>query len=209
MAGPRQRFAFDSDYDFSYRPESYWPDTPNEETTLAKVKGTARRDLARHALQRGKDTPVGEIDIDFAFTPSLTDAERTDWGRIHPALMGGEFLPDPRKDEVEIARVELQSTTGDVIQVLARRSHPSAKRPRIRYRVVDEYWDEGSRYELTPKSSAKALSLDQLIRLIDSTRKAPERGFSLKRMKGLEPSTFCMASRCSSQLSYIRVEGKL
>ena len=24
-------------------------------------------------------------------------------------------------------------------------------------------------------------------------------------MKGLEPSTFCMASRCSSQLSYIRV----
>ena len=27
----------------------------------------------------------------------------------------------------------------------------------------------------------------------------------LKRMKGLEPSTFCMASRRSSQLSYIRV----
>ena len=27
-----------------------------------------------------------------------------------------------------------------------------------------------------------------------------------KRMKGLEPSTFCMASRRSSQLSYIREE---
>ena len=27
-------------------------------------------------------------------------------------------------------------------------------------------------------------------------------------MKGLEPSTFCMASRRSSQLSYIRGEGK-
>jgi hypothetical protein len=26
-----------------------------------------------------------------------------------------------------------------------------------------------------------------------------------KRMMGLEPTTFCMASRCSSQLSYIRV----
>jgi hypothetical protein len=25
---------------------------------------------------------------------------------------------------------------------------------------------------------------------------------------GLEPTTFCMASRCSSQLSYIRAEGK-
>ena len=29
-------------------------------------------------------------------------------------------------------------------------------------------------------------------------------GLLLKRMKGLEPSTFCMASRRSSQLSYIR-----
>ncbi len=33
----------------------------------------------------------------------------------------------------------------------------------------------------------------------------PERGFRKERMKGLEPSTFCMASRRSSQLSYIRV----
>ena len=29
-------------------------------------------------------------------------------------------------------------------------------------------------------------------------------GLSEERMKGLEPSTFCMASRRSSQLSYIR-----
>ena len=29
-------------------------------------------------------------------------------------------------------------------------------------------------------------------------------GWTVKRMKGLEPSTFCMASRRSSQLSYIR-----
>ena len=38
--------------------------------------------------------------------------------------------------------------------------------------------------------------------------KTPDlRGF-LKRMKGLEPSTFCMASRRSSQLSYIREAAK-
>jgi hypothetical protein len=30
-----------------------------------------------------------------------------------------------------------------------------------------------------------------------------------KRMKGLEPSTFCMASRRSSQLSYIRTRGSV
>jgi hypothetical protein len=29
-------------------------------------------------------------------------------------------------------------------------------------------------------------------------------GFETKRMMGLEPTTFCMASRRSSQLSYIR-----
>jgi hypothetical protein len=32
----------------------------------------------------------------------------------------------------------------------------------------------------------------------------PKRGFPAKRLKGLEPSTFCMASRRSSQLSYSR-----
>ncbi|MEA2151614.1 MAG: hypothetical protein QOD69_3444, partial [Solirubrobacteraceae bacterium] len=30
-----------------------------------------------------------------------------------------------------------------------------------------------------------------------------------ERMKGLEPSTFCMASRRSSQLSYIREDAGL
>ena len=31
------------------------------------------------------------------------------------------------------------------------------------------------------------------------------RTFSKKRLKGFEPSTFCMASRRSSQLSYSRI----
>jgi hypothetical protein len=37
----------------------------------------------------------------------------------------------------------------------------------------------------------------------------PERGFRAKRLKGFEPSTFCMASRRSSQLSYSRTGGIL
>ncbi len=36
----------------------------------------------------------------------------------------------------------------------------------------------------------------------------PKNGLKPKRMKGLEPSTFCMASRRSSQLSYIRVRAE-
>ena len=40
------------------------------------------------------------------------------------------------------------------------------------------------------------------------TQKPPMRGLPEKRMMGLEPTTFCMASRRSSQLSYIRGPGK-
>jgi excisionase family DNA binding protein len=42
---------------------------------------------------------------------------------------------------------------------------------------------------------------------LQNTKGPPERAVLGKRMKGLEPSTFCMASRRSSQLSYIR-EGR-
>ncbi len=41
-------------------------------------------------------------------------------------------------------------------------------------------------------------------------QKPPEnRGFWSKRLKRLELSTFCMASRRSSQLSYSRVDGRV
>jgi hypothetical protein len=54
--------------------------------------------------------------------------------RLHPAFMGGEYLPDLMETEVEIARITIASTTQDVTSVYARRG-----RNRIRYRVVDEY----------------------------------------------------------------------
>ncbi len=38
----------------------------------------------------------------------------------------------------------------------------------------------------------------------DKEKAADYQGFHAKRLKGLEPSTFCMASRRSSQLSYSR-----
>jgi hypothetical protein len=41
----------------------------------------------------------------------------------------------------------------------------------------------------------------------DGMKKAPFPGPSVERMKRLELSTFCMASRRSSQLSYIRLSG--
>jgi hypothetical protein len=62
--------------------------------------------------------------------------------RIHPLFMGGNYLPNPRPGEVEIARIFIYSTTGDVTAVYARRVGP-----RIRYRVVDEYAGETLREE--------------------------------------------------------------
>src|SRR5262249_38600470 len=97
------------------------------------------------------------------------DDKRDRWGAVHPAMMGGEYLPDRQKGEVEIARIELASTTGDVLQVRARRQGS-----RITYSVVDEYWDDGSRWALTPPSSKEPLTLGTLIELIDTANQANE-----------------------------------
>jgi hypothetical protein len=70
--------------------------------------------------------------------------------------MGGEYLPDMDEQEVEIARITLQSVTQDVTSVFARREGG-----RIHYSVVDEY--EGTtlsdRKELT---SYQPLTLREL-----------------------------------------------
>jgi hypothetical protein len=65
---------------------------------------------------------------------ALPGDQRQAQGRIHPAFMGGEYLPNRRSGEVEIARITIASTTQDVICVYAR---PVGRR--IHYRVVDEY----------------------------------------------------------------------
>ena len=73
--------------------------------------------------------------------------------------MGGEYLPGYAEGEVEIARIELESTTADVISIRA-----SKEGERIAYSVVDEYETE---FHVSPPSSAKPLTLKQVIHLID------------------------------------------
>ena len=90
----------------------------------------------------------------------LPDAIRTAIGRIHPSLMGGLYLPEFLPNEVEIARVQLQSVTGDVISVRAR-----PEGGRIAYRVVDEYDTE---YSVAPASSTRPLTLEAIASLIEN-----------------------------------------
>jgi hypothetical protein len=82
--------------------------------------------------------------------------------------MGGEYLPDFLRDEVEIARVVMKSTTMDVISIRARPT-----KHRIIYRIEDEYgdlWDEDDawgHYVPKPKTSTRPLTLKQMIDIID------------------------------------------
>jgi hypothetical protein len=79
---------------------------------------------------------------------------------IHPIFMGGEYLPDYGRRELEIVRIELESTTYDVISFRAR---PTGSR--IEHRLVDEYESE---FTLPQRTSRRPFSLRQLIRFLDS-----------------------------------------
>ena len=126
---PQHKSSFDDDFAFAFRPETYWAETPTEASVLAQVEGTIRRELAQGALEGAELSPAG---VEFVLEPRLDEQDRVDWGRLHPAMMGGEYLPDTYRDELEIARIELQSTTGDVYQVRAR-----PEKEGIRYRLVE------------------------------------------------------------------------
>ena len=84
-------------------------------------------------------------------------------GQIHPTFMGGEYLPNYRRQAVEIARIRhitLGSTTSDVVGL---RAQPSGSR--IKYHVVDEYQTE---FVLLQRTSSRPFSLRELIRFLNS-----------------------------------------
>lgn len=120
----------DTPIDLSFRPKTYFWPLGLEKHLLTHVKGAARRAALERLIDEGR---LDEIP-DFLAQAKLSEEERAAIGRIHPRFMGGEYLPDQAHGEVEIARIEIASTTFDVTSVYARRSGR-----RIRYRVVDEY----------------------------------------------------------------------
>ena len=81
---------------------------------------------------------------------------------IQNSYLGGPFLPEKRKGEVEIVSINLASTTGDIFSISARPT-----KNRIIYDINDEY--EGS-YTLGLKSSQKPLTMKKIIQLIDTSQ---------------------------------------
>jgi len=142
---------------YNYRPESYWVDQNIRHSILRDVKGTERRSLIDDALKKGRfDTVENEL-----VGSGLSEDVRQTSGAIHPRFMGGEYLPGYLDGETEIGRIELQSTTSDVISIRARSEGNCLK-----YRVVDEYSGE---FDPGLADSIEPFTLEKFITFIETT----------------------------------------
>lgn len=141
-----------SGIDLDFRPKSYfWP--PGLEThLLSRIKGAERKFALKRLIDSGRLDDIPE----FLKQSALSDAEREALGRVHPAFMGGEYLPILSDDQAIIARITIASTTQDVTCVYARLGEGC-----LHYRVVDEYGGD-TLSELTTLTSPGPLTLGEL-----------------------------------------------
>src|SRR5262245_30537514 len=93
--------------DYQFRPDSYWAVARNQlEAALRNAKGRRRREMIKDYHEAGKLEQLGE-DL---LGDTLDENNRVRLGLIHPTFMGGEYLPNYGRYEVEIARIDLEST---------------------------------------------------------------------------------------------------
>jgi len=143
--------------DLDFAPASYFTERDLHLALPSDIMGQARRQIARQLVAEGEDPPAELL------VGALAEEDRAAVGRIHPMLMGGEYLPRMKKGEVEIARISLESVTGDQISVRARR-----RGGRISYSIVDEYPNAGYiKYDLRPRTSSKPLPMHELVAMLD------------------------------------------
>ena len=154
----------------SFRPDSYWEDNDPLAAILRNVKSTRRREMITDYWNAGRIEEL--LPENLADDPG-PDAQKF-LERIHPSFMGGAYLPDLLPTEVEIARIQLKSTTYDVISIRARRKPGDDL---IHYRIVDEY-DTG--YNIAPEASSQPLTHDELVALIDSVDGGYDGGLALR-----------------------------
>lgn len=147
--------------DYAFRPESYWDASDPLLAILRNVKGENRRRMILDYAAAGR---LDELEPDL-LEAEIDEGLRARLGRIHPSFMGGEYLPGYLPGEVEIARVALESTTGDVISLRARPAEGGG----IEYRVVDEY---DTVFLLPVTASGRPLSLAEIIRQLDECETA-------------------------------------
>ena len=139
--------------DLQFRPQSYFWAKDHGIALVSDIKGANRRRIYELALRSNEADQLSP-----AFSRhALYEEDRRLMGRINPSFMGGEYLPNTGRQEVEIARITIASTTRDVTCVYAR---PLGRR--IAYRIVDEY-NGDTITGLAERTSVKPLSLGALV----------------------------------------------
>ena len=138
--------------DLDYRPAGYFVPQPLEDYVLSRVKGALVKARLRELLASNEHDEVARLLREHG----MPEDECRALGSVHPLLMGGNYLPGSASGEVEIARIFIHSTTGDVTAVYARMAGP-----RIHYRVVDEYGGDTLDGETT-RESPRPLTLGEL-----------------------------------------------
>jgi len=141
-----------SDIDLAFRPNGYFWPLDLRTHVLSSIKGAERRSYVERMFDEGRERELPADLIQSALHPE----ERRATGAVHPSFMGGEYLPDQRHREVEIARITIASVTQDVTSVYARRT-----KHRILYHVVDEYEGQTLGAKNT-RSSKQPLTLTEL-----------------------------------------------
>ena len=116
--------------DIHYRPKSYFGPQRREAYLISQVKGAAVRERLEKLFAEGRHDELKNLLGKEGVPKSALKALEF----VHPMFMGGNYLPDTEEGEVEIARIEIASTTFDVTCLFAKQNNG-----RILYRVVDEY----------------------------------------------------------------------
>jgi hypothetical protein len=138
--------------DLEYRPKSYFGPQRLEQYLISTIKGAVVREKLENLFKEGRHNEVASLLGERGMSSSDTKALEA----MHPMFMGGNYLPDTADGEVEIARIEIASTTCDVTSIFAK-----PERGLIRYRVVDEY-DGDTLSGPSEMTSEKPLTLGEM-----------------------------------------------
>jgi len=144
--------------DLQFRPETYFSPLDPKKHILSHIKGVQRREALKTTLNQDDLGSVPEEVLESDWPEAMREV----LGSVHPAFLGGEFLPNKETSEVEIARVTLVgSVTSDVTSVYARYADGT-----LHYRVVDEY-DGDTLTGPCERTSDSPLTLSELIDFLD------------------------------------------
>jgi hypothetical protein len=145
-----------------FRPESYWI-WPSY--ISPSIKGNARRAALAEAAAVGK---LEGVPASF-FADSLSSEDLANGNG--PGYITGEYLPNLRPGEVEIARVTVNSMfddapgmSGSAMEVSSIRARPKAGG--IAYRIATESGVMANRYTASPDWSEQPLTLEELVDLM-------------------------------------------